>query len=122
MGNEVERGPNPGSLEGPQGDTHPEVYAQAYHDVYHFIKQRDRTAQVSPSALVEVTPARLQYLDIVWNTYRSMYGHDMPVDLWTMHLYVLSEAHANGQPNDVASIPLGVDPALAIARQRGQPG
>lgn len=87
----------------------PQQYAQAYHDVYHFIKSRDPTARVAIAGLVEVTPGRLQYLDIVWDTYARRYGAPMPVDVWTMHVYVLSET-GDGD----AHIALGTDPALAI--------
>ncbi len=92
-----------------QNDTCPQQYAQAYHDAYHFIKSRDPSAQVAVAGLVEVTPGRLQYLDIVWDTYRSLYGETMPVDVWTAHIYILSET-GNGD----AHIALGTDPDLAI--------
>jgi hypothetical protein len=92
-----------------QGDTCPQQYAEAYHDVYYFIKEHDPTAQVAIAGLVEVTPGRLQYLDIVWNTYLEEYGRPIPVDVWTMHIYVLSET-GDGDAN----IALGTDPALAI--------
>ena len=70
VGNEVDRGPNPNEpdpLERGQGDTFPDVYAQAYHDVYHFIKSRDPSAKVANSGLVQVTPGRLEYLEQVWD-------------------------------------------------------
>ncbi|MBN1179676.1 MAG: hypothetical protein JXD18_10710 [Anaerolineae bacterium] len=92
-----------------QGDICPQQYAEAYHDAYYFIKQNDPTAQVAFAGLVQVTPARLQYLDIVWSTYLERYGETMPVDVWTMHAYVLSESDDGD-----ANIPLGTDPALSI--------
>jgi hypothetical protein len=92
-----------------QNDICPQQYAEAYHDVYYFIKERDPTAQVAMAGLVEVTPGRLQYLDIVWDTYRERYGTDMPVDVWTMHIYVLSETNDGD-----AHIALGTDPGIAI--------
>jgi hypothetical protein len=121
VGNEPDRGPNPENcLSRVQDDTYPEIYAHAYHDVYSFIKQRDPTARVANAGLVQVTPGRLQYLDKVWAEYTRRYGGPMPVDVWNMHLYILSEAHADGTPNGNASIALGTDPALAI-RERGGP-
>jgi hypothetical protein len=102
-----------------QDDICPQQYAQAYHEVYHFIKGRDPTAKVAIAGLVEVTPGRLQYLDIVWDTYRSQYGTTMPVDVWTMHLYILPEATPSGQPNGIASVALGTNPALAIQESGG---
>lgn len=121
IGNEVDRGPNPGETEGGQGDTFPDIYAQAYHDIYYFIKQRDPTAQVAISALVEVTPGRLQYLDLVWDEYQSAYGAEMPVDVWNIHLYILPEVKPNGQPNGVANVALGTNPALGRKESGGNP-
>jgi hypothetical protein len=96
-----------------QDDIMPDIYAIAYHDIYHFIKDRDPTAQVGISGLVEVTPGRLQYLDIVWDSYLEMYGTPMSVDIWNMHVYILPEIKANGQASR-AAVALGTDPALAI--------
>lgn len=116
IGNEVDRGPNPGEKDPEkrgQGDTFPEVYAEAYHEAYEFIKGHDPSAQVAISGLVEVTPGRLQYLDKVWNTYLSEFGKPMPVDLWTMHLYILPEVRPDGiTPNGIANVALGTDPTL----------
>ncbi len=92
-----------------QDDICPQQYAEAYHQVYNFIKDRDPTAQIATAGLVEVTPGRLQYLDIVWDTYLEKYGTPMPVDVWTMHLYILSET---GEGD--ANIALGTDPSIAI--------
>lgn len=92
-----------------QDDICPQQYAEGYHDVYQYIKGLDPTAQVAVAGLVEVTPGRLQYLDIVWDTYREKYGATMPVDVWTMHIYVLSE-----QDEGDAHVALGTDPNLAI--------
>jgi hypothetical protein len=116
IGNEPDRGPNPDDVlcaSRAQDDTYPEVYAQAYHDVYAFIKQRDPTALIANAGLVQVTPGRLQYLDKAWEAYRQRYGQTMPVDVWNMHLYILPEARPDGRPNGIANIALGTDPALA---------
>lgn len=119
VGNEVDRGPDPGGGDPGQGDTYPDVYATAYHDVYHFIKERDPSAQVAISGLVEVTPGRLQYLDLVWASYLAQYGTIMPVDVWTMHLYVLPEVRPLPEPpyiepNGIANVALGTDLNLGI--------
>ncbi len=122
VGNEPDRGPDPGGNPGDrvQDDTMPEIYAQAYHEVYQFIKARDPQALVANAGLVEVTPGRLQYLDIVWDTYLELYGRTMPVDVWNMHLYVLPELQPNGQPNGIANVALGTDPALGKRESGGQ--
>ena len=113
VGNEVDRGPNPGQVTGGQGDMWPEMYAEAYHDIYYFIKSYDYSARVVNSGLVQVTPGRLQYLDKVWNAYRAKYGSVMPVDAWSMHVYILPEVHADGiTPNGIANVALRTDPAI----------
>jgi hypothetical protein len=93
-----------------QDDVCPQQYAQAYHDAYYFIKERDPTARVAVAGLVQVTPGRLQYLDIVRDTYQARYGWSMPVDVWTMHIYILPET-SDGD----AHIALGTDPDLAMS-------
>lgn len=101
VGNEIERVG--------QGDIFPDIYAIAYRDVYQFIKQRDPTAQVAIAALVQVTPSRLAYLDLVLQAYIRAFGHPMPVDVWTFHLYILPEVQTDGvTPNGIANVPLGV--------------
>ena len=119
VGNEPDRGPDPSPdpakcSQGVQDDTYPEVYARAYHDVYHYIKRLDPTARVANAGLVQVTPGRVQYLDKVWDAYKSLYGVTWPVDVWNMHLYILPEVDPSGKPNGIASVALGTDPALAI--------
>lgn len=96
-----------------QDATFPEVYARAYHDAYQFIKAIDPTAQVANGALSMITPARLQYLSIVWDTYQRLYDRPMPVDTWNMHLYILAEGKAFGDGQGDGKIALGTDPALA---------
>lgn len=95
-----------------QDDIMPATYAKAYHDLYYYIKQRDPSAEVAISGLVQVTPGRLQYLDIVWDSYLDRYGSPMPVDVWNMHVYILPERKDNGQGSN-AAIALGTDPAIA---------
>lgn len=97
-----------------QDNMMPEVYARAYHEAYHYIKSVDSTAKVAIAGLSMMTPGRLQYLDIVWDTYRSLYGVNMPVDIWNMHLYILEERNPdNPNQHGDGKIALGTDPALA---------
>jgi hypothetical protein len=121
VGNEVDRGPDPGQTHGGQGDMMPEMYARAYHDIYHYIKKWDPTALVAPSALVEVTPGRIQYLDRVVAAYENLYKRAMPVDLWNMHLYILPEMRRDGIPSYFANIALGTDPALGMLESFNPP-
>ena len=75
-----------------QDEMVPELYAQAYHDLYYVIIGADPTAQVAIGGMVEFTDLRRQYLDRVWAEYSRLYGQTMPVDIWNTHLYVLPEA------------------------------
>jgi hypothetical protein len=113
VGNEPDRGPDPGEVSSGQDDTFPVIYARAYHDLYTFIKQIDPTALVANAGLVQVTPGRLQYLDLMWQSYQAQYGEPMPVDVWNMHVYVMPEAELDGTPNGIAGVALGTDAALA---------
>jgi hypothetical protein len=74
-----------------QNEMLPETYAQAYHDLYTIIKTADPTARVGIGGVIQATPLRLQYLTIVWNTYKNLFGQDMPVDVWNVHNFILRE-------------------------------
>jgi hypothetical protein len=68
-----------------------ERYAEIYHDVYAFIKEKDPSAQIAIAGVGQPTPLRRAYLDIVLNTYESTYGQPLPVDIWTVHNFILRE-------------------------------
>lgn len=106
IGNEVDR-------KDVQDDLHPHVYARAYRDVYYHIKQRDHTARIAISGLVRISPGRLQYLDMVWDSYQQQFGQKMPVDVWNFHAYNLPELDGNGNDGP-AAVANGTDPALAL--------
>ncbi len=74
-----------------QDNTPAERYAQIYHDVYSFIKQRDPEAQLAIAGVGQPTPLRLAYLDIVLKSYLETYGEPLPIDIWTIHAFVLRE-------------------------------
>jgi len=118
IGNEPDRGPDPGHGWEGQDGIYPDLYAQAYHEVYQFIRERDPSARIGPGGLVEVTPGRLQYLDLLWQAYRGRYGVSMPADFWTFHVYVLPEVNRYGQ-GSAAGIALGTNPALAFRESNG---
>jgi hypothetical protein len=88
----------------------PEVYAIVYHDFYAYIKGLDPTALIANGGIVQPTPCRLEYLDIVWDTYLETYGEPMPVDVWNIHAFVLREVYNSWG----ASTPPGVDPSCAM--------
>lgn len=104
-----------------QDNMMPAVYARAYHQAYHYIKKADPTAKVAVAGLSMMTPGRLQYMSIVWDTYKSLYGTDMPVDIWNMHLYILEERNPSN-PNQYGDgkIALGTDPAIAKLTSYGR--
>ena len=74
-----------------QDNVTPDRYAHIYHDVYTFIKERDPTAKVAIGGVGQPTPLRLAYLDIVLETYETTYGEPMPIDVWTVHNFILRE-------------------------------
>lgn len=101
IGNEVDRRDWPVwdySVEPPQivgtsgqNEMLPQLYARAYHDLYHLVKGADRTAQIAIAGVIQATPLRLQYLSTVWDTYQELYGEPMPVDVWNVHNFILRE-------------------------------
>jgi len=93
-----------------QGNRTPGEYAQIYHDVYGMVKGLDPSARVAVGGVVEPTPLRLQWLDLVLEAYHDLYGHEMPVDVWNVHMQILQEKA--GTPEDPtpwgAEIPAGL--------------
>jgi hypothetical protein len=88
----------------------PEVYAHVYHEYYHYIKGLDPTALIANGGIVQPTPCRMMYLDIVWDTYEQAYGETMPVDVWNIHAFALREVYNSWG----ASTPPGVPHSCAI--------
>ena len=109
IGNEMDRmdWDNP---PGGQDEMLPELYAVAYHDLYHFIKSNDPTARVAIGGVIQPTPCRLKYLDIVWQTYQDLYHVPMPVDVWNIHNMILTETEFHG-----AQMPPGIDKSMCEA-------
>lgn len=69
----------------------PRTYAERYFDLYHIIKGVDPTAKVAIGGVVQATPLRLQYLDMILSEYQSRYGVRIPVDVWNVHGFILQE-------------------------------
>lgn len=74
-----------------QDELTPAQYAHFYHGVYTFLKQRDPTSHVAIAGIVQPTPIRLRYLDMVLAAYQQSYGTTMPVDYWDVHNFILPE-------------------------------
>jgi hypothetical protein len=89
IGNEPECPNDPGG-----GKMTPAQYGAIYHDLYTFIKGRDPTAKIAIGGVVEPTPLRLEWLDLLLTYYQTTYGVSMPVDIWTTHLLILPEMSA----------------------------
>ncbi|MFQ5410284.1 MAG: hypothetical protein ACE5FI_17880 [Anaerolineales bacterium] len=74
-----------------QDNVTPACFARRYHEVYYALKRADPTAQVAVGAVAQATPLRLAYLDQVLAAYERQFGEPLPVDVWTLHGYVLPE-------------------------------
>jgi hypothetical protein len=88
-----------------QDNVTPERYARVYHDFYHALKAMDPGARVAVGGVSQATPLRLEYLDRVLSAYEALYGSRMPVDLWTVHGFVLREQRGSWG----VDIPPGLD-------------
>ncbi len=96
-----------------QDNLYPDTYARGFHQVATYIKSIDPNAQIAIAGLSMMTPGRVQYLDIVWDTYVKEFGGPMPVDVWNMHLYILSEIRPWDGGHSDGKVALGTNPALA---------
>ncbi len=92
----------------------PQEYATFYHDVYHFLKERAPESRIAIAGVVQSTPLRRRYLDMVLASYQSQYGSKLPVDVWTMHAFILPENDQWG-----ASIPPGLNEFASEGMQYG---
>jgi hypothetical protein len=87
-----------------QANLTPDEYAWRYYTAYTAIKEADPTAKVAVGGVVEPTPLRLQWLDMVRQRYQSRHGVTMPVDVWNIHNMILDERKGKG-----AGIPAGIN-------------
>jgi hypothetical protein len=94
-----------------QDDIEPPVYAKAYHELYDQIKTADPTARIVAGNIVQPTPLRLQYLDMVLASYQATYMQPMPVDVWNIHAFILNERSCTYYPEDCwgADVPPGIN-------------
>ncbi|HEX9117510.1 MAG TPA: hypothetical protein VGA61_15680, partial [Anaerolineae bacterium] len=111
VGNEIERRDwlSSSGVSSGQNEILPELYAQAYHDLYQVIKAADPTARVANGSVIAPSPLRLQYLSRVWDEYQRRYGAAMPVDVWNIHVYMGPEVRGGWG----IDIPAGIDDVTA---------
>jgi hypothetical protein len=88
-----------------QDNLMPECLAYLYHEAYTLLKRSDPTAAVAMGGVAQASPLRMAYLDKVLKAYEQRYGESMPVDLWTMHAFILREARGSWG----AEIPPGLE-------------
>jgi hypothetical protein len=76
-----------------QDNNVPAVYAQRFHELREIIKGADPTARIANGAVVQPTPLRLKWLDLVIDEYNSRYGitFTQQVDVWNIHNQILAE-------------------------------
>jgi hypothetical protein len=88
-----------------QDNATPEQYAELYHTVYTFIRERDPSARIAAGGIALPTPLRLAYLDRVLTAYKAAYGEPLPADLWSIHLFTLRE--------EAGSWGIGIPPGMS---------
>lgn len=97
-----------------QNDMEPHLYAMAYHHLDGLIKAADPTAKVYAGAIVQATPLRLRYLDMVLESHYKQFGAALRTDGWAIHNFILNEASCQHYNGDLqvcwgADIPPGID-------------
>ncbi len=88
-----------------QDSLSPEEYAWRYEQFYSALKQADPTCLVAIAGVTQPSELRMRYLERVLSTYQKRRGVPMPVDIWTVHGYVLREEKGNWGAN----IPVGME-------------
>jgi hypothetical protein len=98
---------------GGQDEMLPELYAQAYHEIYTAIKAADSTARVAVAGIIQMTDLREQYLNQVWDSYMQLYDTEMPVDIWNVHNFVGPEECR--REGELVCYNMAVPPNAAVA-------
>ncbi len=98
-----------------QDNTSPATYARSFNAIYTAITSVDPTARFVISGVVQVSPLRLAWLEQVWDTYRTLYGTDIPIDIWNIHTYVANEMHQEWG----FEIPAGIPNAVGYSDRLG---
>ncbi|MGB3904577.1 MAG: glycosyl hydrolase [Anaerolineae bacterium] len=74
-----------------QDNATPSEYAQVYHEAHSLLKSIDPTCKVAIAGVSQITPLRLQYLDMILDSYQHLHGEMIPVDVWNVHGFILGE-------------------------------
>lgn len=74
-----------------QDNVTPARYAEWYHELFYLLKEADPTCQVAIGGISQPTPLRLQYLEMVLESYQARYGQPIPIDIWNIHGFILRE-------------------------------
>jgi hypothetical protein len=74
-----------------QDNVTPEQYAETYGVLYRAIKNADPAAKIAIGGVSQPTPLRMAYLERILAAYQERYGHEMPVDVWNVHAFILRE-------------------------------
>lgn len=98
-----------------QDNTTPASYARIYHTVYNTIKSVDPTAKFVMNGGGQVSPLRLAWLSMVWDSYYAQYGTEIPVDIWNLHTYIANEMHLEWG----TEVPSGIPNAVGYSNQLG---
>ncbi len=85
-------------------------YANFYQAIHSFVKSRDPSSRIAIGGVVQPTPIRLRYLDMILAIYQQQYGVPMPVDIWDIHNFILPENCSWG-----ASVPPGLEAYMSEA-------
>lgn len=81
----------------------PDAYALGYHAYYTLLKAVDPTARIAIGGVTQPSLLRMRYLATVLESYRTLFGAPMPIDVWTVHGYIMPENCSSG-----AGYPVGI--------------
>ena len=108
-----------------QDNLTPATYAARYYEAFIRMRGWDPTAQIAIGGISEPTPLRLRWLDKVLEAYQQQNGEPMVVDVWNIHVQILSEGAETegGGYDDKAGVglPVGIDPVVEGLAPREYP-
>ncbi len=96
----------------------PEEYAERYARFYVALKAADPTCKIAIAGVTQPSALRMRYLERVLTHYEALTGDPMPVDIWTIHGYVLREQKGEWG----AEIPVGLSDEQGLLIEPSQHG